>query len=126
MPVVSDWSPVARLTVSPGKSLVITLEDARDAHNENRALFIDARSPEEFGSGHLRGAINLTWLDFDTRGSTLLKDVPKDKLIVTYCDGENCDLSKELAQMLIGAGFTNVHVLVNGWTVWKVAGLPFE
>ena len=44
--------------------------------------------------------------------------------IITYCDGENCELSHDLAMYLKDMGFTNVRVLVNGWTVWQNAGLP--
>ena len=48
------------------------------------------------------------------------------KAIVTYCDGENCDLSHDPALFLKEMGFENVRVLVNGWTVWHEAGLPTE
>jgi 3-mercaptopyruvate sulfurtransferase SseA len=46
--------------------------------------------------------------------------------IITYCDGESCELSHELALFLKEMGFANVRVLVNGWTVWQQAGLPTE
>lgn len=46
--------------------------------------------------------------------------------IVTYCDGESCDLSHELALFLKEMGFENVRVLVNGWSVWQQAGLPTD
>jgi rhodanese-related sulfurtransferase len=52
-----------------------------------------------------------------------LNDAP---MIITYCDGEHCDLSVELALYLKKMAFENVRVLVNGWTVWKQAGLPTE
>jgi 3-mercaptopyruvate sulfurtransferase SseA len=46
--------------------------------------------------------------------------------LITYCDGESCDLSHELALFLKEMGFENVRVLVNGWSVWQQAGLPFQ
>jgi 3-mercaptopyruvate sulfurtransferase SseA len=46
--------------------------------------------------------------------------------LITYCDGESCDLSHELALFLRELGFQDVRVLVNGWTVWREAGLPAE
>ena len=42
--------------------------------------------------------------------------------IVTYCDGETCKLSHDLAVYLENIGFMNVRVLVNGWSVWQAAG----
>ena len=46
------------------------------------------------------------------------------EMIITYCDGESCDLSHELALFLKEMGYDNVRILVNGWTVWQHAGLP--
>jgi len=44
--------------------------------------------------------------------------------IVTYCDGETCELSHDLALFLRDAGFLNTRVLVNGWKLWQQSGLP--
>jgi len=49
----------------------------------------------------------------------------KDTL-VTYCDGEDCALSHDLAMFLKDLGYGDVRVLVNGWTVWQDAGLPVQ
>jgi rhodanese-related sulfurtransferase len=51
-------------------------------------------------------------------------ELPNDTVIITYCDGESCNLSKDLALFLENLGFTNVRILVNGWTVWHDAGFP--
>jgi 3-mercaptopyruvate sulfurtransferase SseA len=55
-----------------------------------------------------------------------LQDVPPDSLIIAYCDGESCTLSKELAFELAARGYSHVRVLVNGWSVWQDANLPVE
>jgi hypothetical protein len=44
--------------------------------------------------------------------------------IVAYCDGEFCELSRELAAQLKGMGLQDVRVLKNGWTLWRDQGLP--
>jgi 3-mercaptopyruvate sulfurtransferase SseA len=46
--------------------------------------------------------------------------------LICYCDGENCELSHDLALFLANMGFEDTRVLVNGWTVWKEAGLPAQ
>ena len=56
----------------------------------------------------------------------IIADMKNDAVIITYCDGESCNLSKDLALFLESLGFTNVRVLVNGWTVWRDAGLIVE
>jgi 3-mercaptopyruvate sulfurtransferase SseA len=46
--------------------------------------------------------------------------------VVVYCDGKECELSHRLADSLRQVGYTNVHMLFNGWTVWKESGFPIE
>jgi 3-mercaptopyruvate sulfurtransferase SseA len=45
-------------------------------------------------------------------------------MVITYCDGESCNLSHELAVFLQDMGVEQVRMLFNGWTVWREAGLP--
>jgi len=54
------------------------------------------------------------------------KDISPDATIITYCDGETCNLSHNLALFLLDMGFSNVRVLINGWTVWLEGNLPVE
>ena len=53
-------------------------------------------------------------------------DLANDRMIITYCEGETCELSKELANALIETGFTHVRVLINGWSVWNQHRFPVE
>ena len=55
-----------------------------------------------------------------------MADVSEERAVITYCDGETCELSMELAVFLRNAGYKNVKVLSNGWSVWKQDGLPVE
>lgn len=48
-----------------------------------------------------------------------LKDVPRDREVVTYCACPNDESSIRAAQVLIDAGFTRVRVLKGGWVTWK-------
>ena len=87
---------------------------------------MDARPLEEFTKGHILGAISLPWHEAEQRVMDATADMANDAVIITYCDGDTCDLSKDLALFLENLGFTNVRLLVNGWTVWHEAGLPVE
>ena len=55
---------------------------------------------------------------------TELTDKDAAPMIITFCDGQSCRLSHELALFLREMGYENVRVLVNGWTLWQQAGLP--
>ena len=105
---------------------VISIEEARALFLTNGAVFIDARPAEAYRSGHIRGALNLPSESLEESLSAVTAQIPTDSLIITYCDGESCTLSKEAALELSARGYPNVLVLVNGWSVWQDAGLPTE
>jgi rhodanese-related sulfurtransferase len=122
--LVGDWSPKAQLTTDSGINLEIPLEDAQALYFARMALFLDARSLELYAEGHIQRALNLPWDEFEKHFPQVMDGVPDDTTIVTYCDGETCALSKDLAFALLQKGYFNVRVLVNGWTLWQESGLP--
>ena len=124
--MVDDWSAEARITTATGEHLIISLSEAAKLFTEKAALFIDARSDEDFRKGHIQGAKSLPWQDVDQRFIEIAEDISPDMTIITYCDGETCELSHNLALFLLDMGFKNVRVLVNGWSVWKKTNLPVE
>lgn len=126
IPVIGDWTANARFADAAGDSLVIALEQAAQLFDQEAALFVDARPQSQFAQGHIRGALSLPWQEVDRFFVETAGRLEGSKTIITYCDGESCELSHELALFLKDLGFENVRVLVNGWTVWKQAGLPTD
>jgi len=124
--VVGDWSKEGHITDDTGATLVIPLSEAKTLYEKNEALFLDARSKELFEEGHIKGAKHLPWYEVDDYFIEIVNDLDRNIRIITYCDGENCDLSHELALFLKQMGFPNTSVLVNGWTVWQEMNLPVE
>lgn len=140
IPIVGEWSVDARFSDSSGESLVISLEEAKRLFEKNSVLFLDARPKEQYDEGHIQGALSLPQQEADSyfmdiapkleesrlgnNGSS--DESSKGKVIITYCDGETCELSHDLALFLKEMGFNNVKVLVNGWSLWQKAGLPKE
>ncbi len=126
LPFFQDWSTEARLTLNTGDSLMISLPEAKTLFKENKAVFLDARGKELFDQGHIRGAKNLPWHEVDDHFLEVTKGMDRESLIITYCDGESCNLSHDLALFLKNMGFSHVKVLVNGWTIWQENQLPIE
>jgi len=126
LPWIGSYSEEARLTSPTGRKLAISLEEAFHLHERREALFLDARNASEYAAGHIAGALSVPVSEGEKRLLEVLEGVPDSAVIITYCDGESCNLSKELAVMVEAFGFSNVHVLVNGWSVWKNAGHPVE
>ncbi len=116
----------ARLMSPSGERLDITLVEAKKLFLQEAVIIIDARPNDDYEKGHIRGARSLPWHDVDQRFMEVTKDISVDTPIITYCDGETCELSHHLANFLADSGFTNVRILVNGWTKWQNADLPIE
>ena len=124
--MVGDWSAEARMTTATGEHLIISLSEAAKLFTEKAAVFIDARSDEDFRDGHIQGAKNLPWQDVDQRFIEIAEEISPDVTIITYCDGETCKLSHDLALFLLDMGFKDVRVLVNGWSAWQETSLSVE
>ncbi|MEX1298480.1 MAG: rhodanese-like domain-containing protein [Desulfotignum sp.] len=124
IPFVDSWSITDKLVTEDGEDLAIALEDAATLFTDNAAVFLDARSPAEYEQGHIQGAVNLPWHEVDNYFETVIMALDPEAMVITYCDGEACPLSHDLAVFLKDLGFTRVKVLVNGWTLWKNHGLP--
>ncbi|MEK6566549.1 MAG: rhodanese-like domain-containing protein [Bacteroidota bacterium] len=114
-------SSVAIANTAPS---VISFEEAKTLY-DSKALFVDSRHPYEFKLGHIPGSLNIPLNTFEESRS-ILAAMPKDKLLVTYCDGVDCNSSMQLAAKLFEAGFTNVKIFFSGWQEWKSHGLPVE
>ena len=89
------------------------------------ALFVDARHDFDYKLGHIKGALNVPLKEYDGTKS-LLASVPKDRLIIAYCDGAECNSSIELSAKLMNDGFKNVRIFFGGWHDWLSARLPTE
>jgi rhodanese-related sulfurtransferase len=104
----------------------INIKDAAMLFITKRAVFVDARSQYEFLQGHVSGALCIPPSEFQSLLKALKPRLDGFEAIITYCDGERCPLSHELAGQLRAAGYKNVLVLRNGWTLWNNEKLPTE
>lgn len=102
------------------------LEDALALHKERAGIFVDARSAEEFGAGHIPGALLLPPDDFDGAVASWKDLVPLETLLITYCAGAGCDSSLDVAELLKEEGYSRVKVFFGGWEQWKGAGYPVQ
>ena len=104
----------------------IALDKAKELWGDGAALFIDAREPADYAAGHIGNALNLTALSFERHFGAIAPMLTPESQVVLYCDGKECDFSHRLAASLRQQGFTNAHILFNGWTAWRQAGWPTQ
>lgn len=115
-------APAPKTAVAPE---FISFDEALALHRTNAALFLDARHPYDYRLGHIPGAINVPLKDFSLNHSPL-STMPRDTLLVTYCDGADCNSSIELATKLSQEGFTRVRMFFGGWNEWQTHHLSTE
>lgn len=88
--------------------------------NQNQAILLDIRPKDQFKTGHIPQARNITLNDLATESNNL----PKDKPIIVVCQ-HGRTATKGVAS-LRKLGFTQVYSLENGQQAWVEAGLPVK
>ena len=82
-------------------------------------VLLDVRTPEEFASGHIPGAVNISVESLAQR----LGEVPQDKPVVVYCHSGS--RSNQAAQILEKAGYSQIYDL-GGIVTWMQQGYPVQ
>ena len=90
--------------------------------DEQAPSVIDVRTPEEYRSGHIPGAINIPLQDFERRFAEL--DAFRDGEVVLYC--ESGPRASYGGRWLETQGFDELRVLDGHMGAWREAGLPTE
>lgn len=91
--------------------------DSQFISTEKEHVLIDVRTPAEFASGHIEGAINIPVEEIGSR----LSEVPTDKTLVIYCRSGN--RSAQATNILLGAGYSGIYDL-GGIITWTAQGYP--
>ncbi len=84
-------------------------------------VILDVRAVDGYREGHLPGAINIPFEDLPTR----MKELPKNKEIISYCWNVTCLLCTKAAYILASRGF-HAREMIGGIKSWQDAGFPVE
>ena len=87
---------------------------------KGEVVLLDVRDNDSFVKEHIPGAVNIPMTELVSR----LKELPKNKTIVTYCWNITCAMAPKAALQLAEKGF-RVQELVGGIAEWK-AKFPVE
>jgi rhodanese-related sulfurtransferase len=85
-------------------------------------IVIDARRTFAFEKEHIPGAVSFPHRDMNESST---KDLDRNVLYVTYCDGIGCNASTKGALNLLKLGF-RVKELIGGLEWWKLDGYSTE
>jgi rhodanese-related sulfurtransferase len=112
----------ATLDESSQKTPQANTADVQRALADGSAIVVDSRKHVEYVAGHIAGARNASSID------EMLKIVSGDrsKAIILYCNGQNCQASRNLSGELVAAGFSNVRRYQLGIPMWRTLNGPVE
>lgn len=120
---LSGMKPPTRTEQQPVE--FITPEELKTKIAKNEAVaIIDIRSPRLYAESDrtIKGAVHTKV----RRVAHRLREIPRDRDIVTYCACPNDEASSIAARALLGSGFKRVRVLKGGWNAWIQAGGPVQ
>jgi rhodanese-related sulfurtransferase len=109
-----------------GQDLVTTIEvnDAREfaARHEN-AVIMDVRTPVEYETSHIPGAVNVDVQDESFEGTVAALD--PNKTYIVHCTKNPANgRSNRALQILQRLGFKHLYSLEGGYVAWQDAELP--
>lgn len=87
----------------------ITLEQLKELENQG-AVVLDIRSPQEYEEGHIDGAILLPEYEIYKNAQNVIPN--KEEVIITYCGSGT--RSKKAQRILQRLGYNNVYNLYKG------------
>ncbi|WP_299782351.1 rhodanese-like domain-containing protein [uncultured Formosa sp.] len=89
---------------------VLNAADFKTAITNKKVQLVDVRTPNEFKTGHIKGAKNID--SFSSNFKTELEKLDKSKAVYVYC--RSGARSRQSAKKLATLGFTEIYDLKNG------------
>jgi len=98
------------------------MAEVQDLLSKGQAYVVDVRNEAAYKTGHVRGAKLIPYDQIVAR----IKELPRDKTIVTYCSWPNEHTSAGAVLELKKNGIENAAALLGGMDGWRNAGLPVD
>lgn len=106
--------------------VVLELAEVRALYSSPNARFVDPRSAEEFGNGHIKGALNLQPAQVTELKTEMEPSVARSKTVVVYGANPGTGIARAVAKRLMAAGHRGVRLYAGGFDEWRANGLPVE
>jgi rhodanese-related sulfurtransferase len=104
----------------PDVADVVSLDEARAAHESGRALLIDIREPAEHATGVAAGALLLPMRQLAQRAHEIPTDPARSVLLI--CNTQN--RSRATLRALREHGYAHVRYVQGGMSEWARRGWP--
>lgn len=124
------YTPVGKSTLENESVVHISAEEAKIKYDAGSALFLDARSAEQFRAQRIKGALSVP-AEPESYSLSKIREhfglIKEGKELVLYCGGSSCGDSEALARRLAGLGYRrHIYILDKGISSWTGALYPVE
>jgi rhodanese-related sulfurtransferase len=123
---VAKMNPSSKVSIATGGD--VDLDEMQKISSDRAAMILDARPEIFYRVGHIPSAMSLPRDDFENRyraiGSML--QAHRDKVLVIYCSGNDCQDSQMVGEALERLGYSHVRLFRGGWSDWESGNLPEE
>ena len=118
-------APLPVIPDVPGP-LTIELPAFKHLYDAGRVRVVDARERSQYEDGHIAGAVSLPFDGVLAEREKVRQLDAGGRAFVIYCSGGTCELSMDLAKVLVDSGKRKVLVFEGGYPAWTAAGYPVE
>lgn len=85
-------------------------------------VVVDVRSPQRYAEGHVPGSLNIP---YRTLRPETVAAIPKETVVIAYCDGPGCNASTKGALRFAELGY-RVKEMIGGLEWWVKDGYQIE
>ena len=104
---------------------IISLDQFKRLRGEKRGMLVDARTAEDYSVSRIPGAMNIPGEKVADHFEDVA-ELPRDTLVILYCNNPECHLGRVVAEFLTAIGFTNILLYDDGWDGWIAAKEPID
>ena len=128
----SSWAQREREQASPPPSPdrfvanipLLRTAEAEALSQQSSTLFVDVRSRFDYQIGHIPGAVNLPYEEFEALWPVFQARLQRAEAIIVYCKSTDCGDSLWSALRLRQKGLTQTKIYPEGWNEWVNSGRP--
>jgi rhodanese-related sulfurtransferase len=94
----------------------LSVADYKKEMQDSNVLIVDVRTPQEYGNGHIEGAINVNVLDTNFPAEVKAK-VEMGKQVMIYC--RSGKRSARASRIMKDLGYPVIYDLKGGYLAWE-------
>jgi rhodanese-related sulfurtransferase len=122
LPLVMPFPPESLCPSRTAKGVGTGIKEALQAFARGEVLFVDARTSEAFGKGHILGAISVPYSFLEPVPQEAIERIKRHKKVIVYCNSKDAERSKLMAGELSESGVKGASYLEGGFWGWVRGG----